>query len=283
MALLAIPLAAILAGQAQQRLLEMREQIPAEESLLYLPPPDRLGSMSLGYREALADFIWLRAVVFAGTMKNGQKIDWLHRYVSTINYLSPQFRRPYLWGGVVTIYNGQEIDRAMLDQSVEIFREGLGRFPEDHELLFSLGMILYRDYQAEAKNASPEELKALKAEGAKLIRKAAAFGAPPLIRRLAASLEAEGSEKALQAEFFQRQLLRADDEALKRLLRRKLKALMHEQKIADIEKLRSQFNQAHQDQLPYTAPALFAVLELPSQGEDLPQSEAQKLHKTQTP
>lgn len=283
MALLAIPLAATLAGQAQWRLLEMREQIPAEDSLLYLPPPDRLGPMSLGYREALADFIWLRAVIFAGTMKNGQKIDWLHRYVSTINYLSPQFRRPYLWGGVVTIYNGRDIDRAMLDQSVAIFREGLERFPEDHELLFNLGMILYRDYQSEAKNASPEELKALKAEGAKLIRKAAAFGAPPLIRRLAASLEAEGSEKALQAEFFKRQLLRADDEALKRLLRKKLRALMHERKIADIEKVRNQFSEAHQTQFPYATPALFAVLELPSQEEGSPRSEAVNPSKTQRP
>lgn len=259
--LLLVPLAASLSWYGRSSTQALREKLPPEESLLYLPPPDRLGPMSLGFREALSDLIWLRAVVFSGTGKNGKKIEWLRRYVNTINYLNPQFRRPYLWGGVVTIYSGRDIDQAMLDQSVAILRDGLNHFPEDHELLFNLGMILYRDYEALG-TLKQEEVDALKQEGVGHIRKAAAFGASPLIRQLAATLELEGTTDALQAEFLKRQLAYAQDPGLRRLLKRKLAELDHsEHHIEAIEKTREAFIEAHAKLFPYLPPDFFAVIE----------------------
>lgn len=219
--------------------------------------------MSLGYREALADLIWLRAVVFAGTGKNGEKLDWLHRYVDTINHLDPSFRRPYLWGAVMSIYTNKNINKNMVDQAVTLMREGLEHFPEDHELLFTLGMLLYRDYEALGEFPA-SEIAAYKREGAQLIRKAAAFGASPLIRRLAASLEHEGTDDALQAEFLKRQLIRAQDEALRRLLKKKLAEVKQDQDLRYIEQARTIFTQAHQADFPYVSPDLFAVLQRPS-------------------
>lgn len=262
LSLLLIPVAAALSWQARGKIEALRAKLPAEDNLLYLPPPDRLAPMSLGYKEALADLIWLRAVVFAGTGRNGEKTDWLRRYVSTINHLAPQFRRPYLWGGVVSIYSGKEITRDLLDQSVAILREGLERFPEDHELLFNLGMILFRDYEGLG-TMDPATIKAYKNEGAQLIRKAAAFGAPPLIRQLAASLEVEGTEDALQAEFLKRQLVRAQDKELRRLLKHKLAQLDQGHQIEALEQAREAFLKAQQRDFPYLPLDLFAVLESP--------------------
>lgn len=239
---------------------KQRDPKALEESLIYLPPPERLRGMSLGYSETLSDLIWLRAVIFTGTVKNGQKLDWIARYVQTINFLNPKFRRPYLWGAVVTIYNGKEIDRSMLDQSVAILREGIERFPEDHELLFNLGMILYRDYGSLG-TLDPELVESYKKEGAQLIRKAAAFGASPLIRQLAASLEVEGNDRALEVEFLEHQLLRAEDEGLRRLLRKKLGEALSEQGLKSIEARRKAFLEAHQQQFPYLPAPVFALLQ----------------------
>lgn len=259
----ALPLAATLAWHARSTLQAQRSGQLAQESLLYLPPADRLGPMSLGYKEALADLIWLRAVVFAGNSGNRDKSSWITRYVSTINHLAPNFRRPYLWGGVISIYSGKEIDRQMIDQAVAIMREGVERFPEDHELLFNLGMVLYRDYESLG-DVDPKQLQDYKQEGVKLIRRAAAFGASPLIRRLAASLDAQGSNDALEAEFLRRQLLRADDPALRRLLKKKLQALDLGHQVEQLEQAREAFVADHKEDFPYLPLTLYAVLRRPA-------------------
>lgn len=257
-----LPLACALAWQARHALTLSRSAKLSKESLMYLPPAERLDPMSLGYKEALADLIWLRAVVFAGNSDNRDKSNWLARYVSTINHLAPSFRQPYVWGGVVSIYSGKEIDRAMIDQAVEIMREGVQRFPEDHELLFNLGMVLYRDY-ASLGDLAPALVEEKKQEGVKLIRRAAAFGASPLIRRLAASLDVEDGDDALEAEFLRRQLLRADDPALRRLLRKKLNALKLGHQVEKLELARKAFIEDHTKQYPYLPMTLYAVLRRP--------------------
>ena len=65
-------LAALGASVTHQTLVEKRAEFPQDEDLLYLPPTDDLLRMSLGYREALADLIWIRAVVFAGSELVGE-------------------------------------------------------------------------------------------------------------------------------------------------------------------------------------------------------------------
>lgn len=257
-----LPLAATLSWHARSTLNIKRSKDLAQESLMYLPPAERLGPMSLGYKEALADLIWLRAIIFAGSRGNQDKGHWLARYVSTINHLAPTFRRPYLWGGVASIYTGKSIDRDMVDQAIAIMREGVERFPEDHELLFNLGMVLYRDYET-LSDVDPEIVEAKKQEGVKLIRRAAAFGASPLIRRLAASLEAKGSDDALEAEFLRRQLLLADDPALEKLLKRKLSELDLGHQVKQLEQARTAFVEEHKKELPFVPMTLYAVLRRP--------------------
>ncbi|MBW2507597.1 MAG: hypothetical protein JRE81_03105, partial [Deltaproteobacteria bacterium] len=51
-----------LRGRAMDHYLETQ----AYEDIYYLPPPDWLQVMSLGYRRALADLIWLRALIYFG-------------------------------------------------------------------------------------------------------------------------------------------------------------------------------------------------------------------------
>ena len=238
---------------------QARDEFPRDQDVLYLPPAQHLGPMSLGYREALADLIWIRAVIFAGDQVGGTDHQWIMEYLEAIYSLAPQFRRPYAWGGVAFVYTGRAIDRPMIDRAIALYQRGLEHFPEDHELLFAAGMLLTRDVQS-VPGYSDEEKAAAMAEGAALIRKAAAFGAPPLVRELAATLVSEGGADQLAIQFLESQLLQAEDENLRRLLRQKLDVALGEAGGASIERLRAEFEADREAEAPYLPPDLYELI-----------------------
>ena len=242
-------------GQVHER----RARVPRDQDVLYLPPSAQLVPMSLGYREALADLIWIRAVIFTGDKAGGANYAWIMQYLEAIYTLAPGFRRPYAWGGVVVVYSGEAIDRAMIDRAIELYRRGIELFPEDHELLFALGMLLTRDVQSLPDYAAAEREAAM-LEGAMLIRRAAAFGAPPLVRQLAATLVSDDATDQLAIQFLENQLLQAEDEGHRRLLERKLETLIGEAGIESIQRLRDEFEAERQAAFPYLSPDLYVLI-----------------------
>ncbi len=134
-----------LTGLAHGRARAMRDTFPKDRDLYYLPSARHLELASVGYREALADLVWIRALLLVADVARGQDHAWILRYMDAITTLAPNFRRAYVWGGVVFIYSGADIDRPALDRALEVYRQGLAQVPEDHELLFGAGMILLRD------------------------------------------------------------------------------------------------------------------------------------------
>ncbi|PRQ09938.1 hypothetical protein [Enhygromyxa salina] len=238
---------------------DRRDAFPPDQDLLYLPPAQHLGPMSLGYREALGDLIWIRTVIFAGDRVGATNYRWIMEYLEAIYSLSPQFRRPYAWGGVAFIYTGDNIDRAMVDRAIALYERGLAHFPEDHELLFAAGMLLTRDVQSVPGYTADEQAAAMD-KGAGLIRKAAAFGAPPLVRELAATLVSEGGADQLAIAFLESQLLQAEDPDHRRLLKQKLEAAIGEAGLASIERLREEFEAEHQAERPYVPPDLYVLI-----------------------
>lgn len=238
---------------------QARDEFPRDQDVLYLPPAEHLGPMSLGYREALADLIWIRAVIFAGDRVGGTNYTWIMEYLEAIYSLAPGFRRPYAWGGVAFIYSGEDVDRAMVDRALVLYRRGLEHFPEDHELLFAAGMLLTRDVQSLPGYSEAERAAAMD-EGAAMIRKAAAFGAPPLVRELAATLVSKGGADQLAIQFLETQLLQAQDEKHRRLLRHKLETLLGETGFESLERLRAEFEADHQAKAPYVSPDLYVLI-----------------------
>ncbi|KIG12429.1 hypothetical protein DB30_01464 [Enhygromyxa salina] len=238
---------------------ERRDEFPPDQDLLYLPPAQHLAPMSLGYREALGDLIWIRTVIFAGDRVGATNYKWIMEYLEAIYSLSPQFRRPYAWGGVAFIYSGDQIDRAMVDRAIALYDRGLAHFPEDHELLFAAGMLLTRDVQTVPGYTSEEKAAAME-RGASLIRKAAAFGAPPLVRELAATLVSEGGADQLAIAFLESQLLQAEDPDHRRLLEQKLQATIGEAGLESIERLRTSFEAERKAKRPYLPPDLYVLI-----------------------
>lgn len=238
---------------------ERRATFPKDSDVLYLPPPQHLSLMSMGYREALGDLVWVRAVVFAGDVESGRNWAWILEYLEAIFELAPQFRRPYAWGGVAFVYTGDQIDREMVDRSISLYRRGIEHFPEDHEMLFALGMLLARDVQS-IEGYTEEEQAAAKLEGADLVRKAAAFGAPPLVRQYAATLVDDFASDQLAIQFLETQLLQAEDEGFRRMLLHKLQKLTDSQQIESIERLKTDFREERDAAYPYVPESLYAII-----------------------
>lgn len=258
LALLVLPVCLVAMVFAHRHVKQARATFPQDQDVLYLPPPQYLGPMSLGYEEALADLIWIRAVIFAGDRVGATNYKWIMEYLEAIYSLSPQFRRPYAWGGVAFIYSGEDIDRAMVDRAIALYDRGLTHFPEDHELLFAAGMLLTRDVQT-VPGYTETEREAAMERGTAMIRKAAAFGAPPLVRELAATLVSEGGADQLAIQFLQSQLLQAEDDAHRRLLRHKLEAAIGEAGTESIERMRDNFEAERQRERPYMPPDLYML------------------------
>ena len=259
-ALLALPLLVALTGIVHQRVDERRAELPPEQDLTVLPPPRYLELGSVGYREALADLVWVRALIFAGESLGQTDTSLVERYVIGITTLAPRFHRPYLWGGITAIYGGAgTIDRASVERASSIYRAGLEEFPESHELLYAHGMLLTHQVSS-TPGYDDAEKEALAAEGIELIRRAAAHGADPLVRRYAATLITEGVTDQLAIQFLESQLVETEDEDHRRLLRRKLGALTSKESVARIERVREDFMRQQQQTAPYLPDSVWAVI-----------------------
>ncbi|MEX1369493.1 MAG: hypothetical protein AB1Z98_40575 [Nannocystaceae bacterium] len=260
--LLGLGLAGLMAltGLVHGRVDARRAALPDEQELMVLPPPGYLVPMSLGYREALADLVWVRALVFAGERLGQTDGVLVERYVEGVTTLSPRFHRAYLWGGITAIYGGAgTIDRDAVERASAIYDAGLTQFPESHELLYARGMLLTQQVSS-IPGYTQAEKDARYAEGVELVRRAAAYGADPLVRRYAATLIAEHGTEQLAIQFLESQLGQTDDEDHRRLLRRKLGTLVGREAVARIERVRERFVQEQEQSAPYAPDSLWAVI-----------------------
>src|SRR5262245_32515353 len=135
--ILAVVAAALVAGTVltQDFTLARRRAFPAESDLLYLPRPSVLQRLSLGHHELTADLVFIRAIIyFGGEMAGRRDYTWLDNYLETIVALDPQFRTPYRWAGVATMYHGKKITPEDVRHSIHFLELGVKAFPDDWEL-----------------------------------------------------------------------------------------------------------------------------------------------------
>jgi hypothetical protein len=252
------------AGAVQGGLLAHRAAHERDDELLFLPRNEALPALSLGYREALADLIWVRALIFAGRQIGRGDLSFVGRYTWAITTLAPRFEHAYAWGGVTAIYAvGDRIQRSDVDAAIAAYDRGLAQFPESHKLLFQLAMVLLHEVP-NVGSYSEAEIASARRRGVELVRKAAAFGADTLVRQYAVTLtEREGGEEALLVQFLEQQLLDTDNDELRRLLQRKLDALTSRETREALESIQREFEARRRELAPYLDPATFAVLEPP--------------------
>jgi len=236
--------------------------MPDDADVLYVPESTYLRPMSLGYREALADLLWVRALVFSGASLGHTDVYAVRRYADAVSGLAPRFSRIYQWGGVTAVYSGGQVNREVVDIAIAIYRAGLEQFPESHTLLYGLGMLLTHQVSS-TPGYTDEEKAAAKDEGITLIRRAAAFGADPLVRQYAATLVSENAQSALARQFLEAELAQARDADYRRMLRKKLREIGAGGSVESVVRIRDDFAAEHRSRAGYVPDTVFTLVRDP--------------------
>lgn len=177
--LVALSLVTLSAFTHSARMQAMNRFVQAEryEDIYYLPPPTWLGVMSLGHREAFADLVWMKGLVYVGDeFREDGGMHNVFRYADAMITLDPDFRRAYEWTGVAGLYRPTESTREEIETTIEFLRLGVERFPSDGELKWDLGTTLMYEL---ARHLDGEEEEAVRREATQQMVEAARLGAGP--------------------------------------------------------------------------------------------------------
>ena len=172
-----------LAVLASVRLPSPREQ-PADQRLI--PPPQMVEHLAFGYRETMADVLWIRLLQDAhiceqieggiahveGVVREGPacRLGWVYRMMDKLTDLAPRWKQPFsIFSTLLSvIVDDREGARLILEKAIQ-------RFPHEWDFRFQAGY----HYLLEEKNEP---------RAAELMLEAAQRGAPPWVYALAANL-----------------------------------------------------------------------------------------------
>lgn len=156
---------------------EARQAAQRYEAVYYLPPPDALRWFSLGYDEALADLIWMRALVYFGQeFEHNGNVDHVFNYAEAMVALDPHFPAVYRWVGVAGLYRPQAVTPEDIRRSIEFMKRGQRLYPQDGELAWDIGAALVYEL---VPYLEAEEADLVREEGAPYLMTAVRLGAAP--------------------------------------------------------------------------------------------------------
>lgn len=116
-----------------------RTSVALAEQLAYLPKGDYLKLAVLGYRQVVADLIWLQAVQHIGAKRDTQAgYMWTYHAVDVLTDLDPTFVPPYQATG---LFLGVLVGRH--EEGVAILKKGIQHNPSHWQLPFLAGYISY--------------------------------------------------------------------------------------------------------------------------------------------
>jgi tetratricopeptide (TPR) repeat protein len=138
-AVLALGGARIAREAAEQR----APQVIADEP--YAPTPQAAPMVALGYRELLADLLFLRLKGYFGGREN--TANGVAGLVEAIAALDPQYRRIYEWGARAITLAGRGVDNRAYQRAIAVLDAGAQQFPDDWKLPYLAGEIYTQDLQ----------------------------------------------------------------------------------------------------------------------------------------
>jgi tetratricopeptide (TPR) repeat protein len=110
------------------------------EDVYYLPPAEWLPVFSLGYRKALCDLIWMKALIYFGEeLYHRGNVKHLYEYTEAMLKLDKYFNAVYLWVSSASIYRPGEVTVADVRMAIKYLERGIRLFPNDGELAWDLG------------------------------------------------------------------------------------------------------------------------------------------------
>jgi hypothetical protein len=228
------------------------------EDIYYLPPPDWLEVMSLGYRRALADLIWLRALIYFGDeFINSGEVKHVHNYGESMLTLDPDFKRVYRWVGVAGVYTPKGSPPKFVERAIDVLRRGMARFPNDGDLAWDTGATILYELLPNLPLDDPERDR-LEREGQDHMMAAARLGAGPdwLVITNATALRELG-EKEQELRHLEEMYALVKDPNVKAQIEIRLSQLRSEAYSEAFRRVNEEFEERRQREFPYLPPTFY--------------------------
>ncbi len=196
-----------------------RNAVARAEQLAYLPKGEYLRLAVLGYRQLVADLIWLQAVQHIGASRDTQLgYRWTYHAVDVLTDLDPTFVPPYQATGV---FLGVLVGRHK--EGLAILSKGIRHNPAIWQLPFLAGYISYYEL------CNP-------VAGGQYLRIAAQVpGAPAYLPKLAARMTVESGDPTAALEFLDRFSRSVTDDRVREALVQRMKEIVQEKDLLFLE------------------------------------------------
>jgi tetratricopeptide (TPR) repeat protein len=209
---------------------QRRDTSMRAEQLAYLPKGEYLRLAVLGYRQLVADIIWMQAVQHIGAKRDSQQgYTWTYHAVDVATDLDPHFVPPYQATGVfLGVIVGHH------DEAIAILTKGMRHNPEVWQLPFLAGYIAYYEL------CDP-------VAASKFFRVAAQVpGAPAYLPKLAARMTVVTGDPDAALEFLDRFSRSVSDERLREALTLRMKEVLQERDLRLLENSISRYYEKYQ-------------------------------------
>ncbi|HVW25797.1 MAG TPA: hypothetical protein VHC69_10525 [Polyangiaceae bacterium] len=218
-----------------------------------LPPPEETVVASLGYRAALADFLFAHVLVEYGMhASHHRRLEFAGQYIDTINALDPTFREPYRFADTM-LTTTSPVLLEHWQKAREIFLRGLKNRPYDTELWSTAGQFLA--YMAAPYMPTPELKREYRLEGARILSRACELandnGNVPYQCMTAAGLFNDAGEREAAINAARRVLQVTDDPEIERRELGFLRVKLDERAAEDAERRKALFRTAWTSDLPF--------------------------------
>ncbi|MBZ0232498.1 MAG: hypothetical protein K8M05_09240 [Deltaproteobacteria bacterium] len=145
---------------------ETRAAWPKSVDLPFAPSAGSAPYVSIGYREMVADLLWIRAIGYVGG--DDDRAAGTRALVEAIVALDPRFERVYPFTGAALSAMGTEPSRDDLLASIRLLERGMKEFPENCKLPLLAGQV----YTVELTSDDAAEVERWQLEGARYLERA---------------------------------------------------------------------------------------------------------------
>ncbi|MGB8328882.1 MAG: hypothetical protein WCE62_02050 [Polyangiales bacterium] len=228
------------------------------EDIYYLPPPEWLQVMSLGHRRALADLIWLRALIYFGDeFEHRGAVKHVFEYGESMLALDPDFRRVYRWVGVAGVYTPTGSPPELIERAIDVLRRGVERYPNDGELAWDAGATIMYELLPNLPKDDPNRER-LEADGNEYMMTAARLGAGPawLVLTNASSLRKLG-QRDRELRHLEEVYALVRDPKVKSEIEVRLSQLRDQAYAEAFRRANEEFEQRRLEEFPYLPSALY--------------------------
>jgi tetratricopeptide (TPR) repeat protein len=108
-----------------------------------LPSPERVVLLSLGYRAALADYLFAHVLVYYGIhFQERRRFEFVGEYLDTIVTLDPKYLEAYRFADTLLTLSAEPPRPEDYRKVRELLERGMEQFPHDGDLWLTAGQFL---------------------------------------------------------------------------------------------------------------------------------------------